>query len=157
MEQIIVEVTVHKANLPVGVSESVQQFTEALRVAGCAHFVKKFGVKEYDVFPQEVYADSAIFKLYACPPDMKSKMYRVPYTRNRDGSFNFGEYKQVIAKTVYEDVAPILGTAGGVAVVKNATAEANHVREDESARPSASSATVRRARPAPPPAPEENN
>lgn len=154
-KDIQVNVTVHKAAIPIGAKESVGDFTQAIHKAAQDHVVKKLGVKTYDCWPREVFGDSVVMSCYL--PDGKgSKLYQMTYTRAKDGSFSFGDLIEVQAKTSYVPVVSVFGT--GVSVSKaaeNVTPAASEVAPAAKAVPSdrpppAPGQPIRRSRPAPP-------
>lgn len=99
------DVIVHKANVPMMKGESLYTFMEALRNAGRAFLMQKYNVdsKKGSVYPIEVYADKAVFKV---TPDYEKPVSNdfcvaVKFNRDTNGTFTFTDTMKVVPVTTY--------------------------------------------------------
>jgi hypothetical protein len=97
---------VHKANVPLMKSESLGQFTHALRKQAQPMLMQKFNMdeKKGGAWPLEVYSNKAVFMVVPDWEDI-SKDVNVAFSYERDestGDFKFGEVQKVKAIVSYE-------------------------------------------------------
>lgn len=133
MTKTTYETLVHKANLPLATNESLNQFTSQLSTALRAHATKKLGGANKSLYPYlvETYSDSCVCDVYT-PSDSLSgggggyKYYATPYTRDADGTFNFGKMVEVLPVKTFQPVGglPIVSNTTGVSAADASTVEA---------------------------------
>lgn len=108
------EVVVHKAGIPLAAGESLGSYMSSLSNAVKDHAKKKLaGGLNKNLYPYmvETYADSCVIDCYT-PSDSTGmgggyKYYSVPYTRSKEGTFNFGAMVEVMPVKSFQPVAAL--------------------------------------------------
>lgn len=127
VETTVIDVIVHKANIPLRNGESIGQFTRELSDAGRKHVLQKLNIagKEGGAFMVEAFADKVIFATFK---DFKepTKHHAFKFTRDRAGNFEFGSLTEVKRVTTFKpkDTFPI----------KKSVNKAGHKKTDDDAQ-----------------------
>lgn len=95
-------VLVYKQNIPVASGESIDDFTHKLNQAAREHTMMKLNIKKDGnggAWGVEYYSDRVVMSAYG--EGISHKYYMTKYSRNKDGTFEFGDMIEVERKTVY--------------------------------------------------------
>ena len=125
------EVIVHKAALPLADGESLNQFMSLLNAAVKTYSAKKLAGGGKKIYPYmvETYSDSCVIDCYI-PSDVTGsgscyRFYAVPYTRDDDGTFNFGKMVEVVPVKSFQPVVgpPLASNTTGVSTADQSSIE----------------------------------
>lgn len=109
--------TVHKANLPLRSNESVEDFTKAAKKALKEHIG---GDIEW-VYIDSVFADYLVAEVATRTGDQTKTTYiRIPFSRDANGVFTFGDSVEVVPQRIFVPVAKAAEASGDVEIVKAA-------------------------------------
>lgn len=111
-ETIMMDVLVHKANIPMVKGESLNQFTNLLSTEGRKHVLAKLNIapKSGGAWLTETFQDRVVFSTYK--DNEPTRYHSFTYTRDKDGSFTFGPIVEVVRVTSFEPKPGITVTKG---------------------------------------------
>ena len=89
------DVLVYKQNVPINNGESISDYTDKLSTAARSHIMGKLNIAKGNggAWAVEIYNDKAVMCVYK--GEESNKYYMVKYSRDKNGTFNFGDMIEV--------------------------------------------------------------
>jgi hypothetical protein len=96
------DVLVYKQNMPMNNGESVNNYTRKLDIASRTHIIGKLNIAKGNggAWTTEIYNDKVIMCVYK--GEESNRYYLMKYSRDKDGTFNFGDMIEVERVTTYK-------------------------------------------------------
>lgn len=118
-ETVTMEVIVHKANISLQSGESVQEFSNLLRLAAKSHVMQQLNIADDKggAWMVEVYSDKAVLEVWQEGKNPRYTYQMVGYARDKDGKFSFNSMTEVKRVTTFKP------TESSISIAKSEDAE----------------------------------
>ena len=96
------DVLVYKQNIPMYTGESLEDYTRKLNTAARTHVTNKLNITKGSggAWTVEIYNDRAVVSVY--DGEGSDRYYLVKYSRDKNGTFNFGDMIEVERVTSFK-------------------------------------------------------